>query len=71
MVLQAYFSLSRHIRKGMLIRRIIASDVHLLVASNLAKNQANFKGELCLKVITPFTIIVVFLQLRDVPKTVI
>ena len=34
------------------------------------KNQENFK-ELCLNVITPFTIIVVVLQLRDVPLTVI
>ena len=42
-----------------------------LVASNFAKNQENFKGGLCLNVITPFTIIVVVLQLRDVPKTVI
>ena len=31
----------------------------------------NFKGESCLNVITPFTIIVVVLQLRGVPKTVI
>ena len=42
-----------------------------LVASNFAENQENFKGGLCLNVITPFTIIVVVLQLRDVPKTVI
>ena len=42
-----------------------------LVARNFAKNKENFKGGLCLNVITPFTIIVVVLQLRDVPKTVI
>ena len=42
-----------------------------LIASNFAKNQENFKGGLCLNVITPFTIIAVVLQLRDVPKTVI
>ena len=42
-----------------------------LVASNFAKNQENFKGGLCLNVITPFTIIVVVLLLRDVPKTII
>ena len=42
-----------------------------LVASNFAKNQENFKAELCLNVITPFAIIVAVLQLRDVPKTVI
>ena len=40
-------------------------------ACNSASNQENFKGELCLNVITPCTIIVVVLQLRDVPKTVI
>ena len=42
-----------------------------LVASNFAKNQKNFKGGLYLNVTTRFTIIVVVLQLRDVPKTVI
>ena len=41
--------------------------VQQLVASNFAKNQENFKGELWLNVITPFTIIVVVVQLRDVP----
>ena len=71
-ILLAYFSLPRHIRKGMLIRRIITSDLCAqLVASNFAKNQENFKGELCLNVITPFTISAVVLQLRDVPKRVI
>ena len=76
-ILQAYFSLPRHIHKGTLIRRIITSDLCIavgcqqLVASNFAKNQENFEGELCLNVITPFTIILVVLQLRDVPKTVI
>ena len=42
-----------------------------LVTSNFAKIQENFKGELCLNAVAPFTIIVVVLQLRDVPKTVI
>ena len=36
-----------------------------------AKIQENFKGELCLNVIIPFTISVVVLQLRDIPQTVI
>ena len=69
---QAYFSLPRHIRKSMLIRWIITSDLGTaMIASNFAKNPKNFKEELWLNVITPFTIIVVVLQLRDVPKTVI
>ena len=42
-----------------------------MVASNFVTNQENFKKESCLNVITPFTIIVVVLQLRGVPKTVI
>ena len=45
--------------------------VQQLVANNFAKNRENYKGELCLNVITPFIIIVVVLQSRDVPKTVI
>ena len=69
-ILQAYFSLPRHIRKVIngLLRQIY---VQQLVTSNFAKNQENFKGELCLNVIIPFTIIVAVLQLRDVAKTVI
>ena len=51
----------------MLIRRIITSDLCTAVdCQQFAKNQENFKGELCLNVITPFTIIVVVLPLRDV-----
>ena len=42
-----------------LLRQIYAKQ---MVASNFAKNQENFKGELCLNVITPFTIIVFVLQ---------
>ena len=68
-ILQAYFSLPRRIRKAILIRRLLRQIyVQQLVARNFAKNQENFKGELCLNVITPFAIIVVVLQLRDVPK---
>ena len=71
-ILQAYFSLPRHIRKGMLIKRIITLDLCTqLVASNFAKNQEHFKGELCLNVISSVTISVVVLQLRDVPLAVI
>ena len=54
--LQAYFSLPRHIRNGMLIRMIVVSDLCTAVGCQ----------ELCLNVITPFTISVVF-QFRDVP----
>ena len=50
---QTYMSLSLHIRKGVLIRRNIASDC----ASNFEKNRENFKGELCLNVIIPFSFI--------------
>ena len=68
MILQAYFSLPRHIRSGMLIRMIITSDLCTAVGcQQLSKNQENFKGKLCLNVIAPFTIIVVVLQLRDAP----
>ena len=45
--------------------------VQQLVANNFAKNRENYNGELCLNVITPFIIIAVVLQSRDVPKTVI
>ena len=56
----------------MLIRRIITSDLCTAVGCHqFRKNQENFRGELWLNVVTPFTIIVVVLQLRDVPKTVI
>ena len=58
----------RYINKGGLLRQIY---VQQLVASNFAKNQKNFKGEICFNVITPFTITVVVLQSRDVPKSVI
>ena len=71
-ILQAYFSLPRHICKSTLIRRIITSDLFTAAGcSNFAKNQENLEGELRSNVITSFTIIVVILQLRDVPKTVI
>ena len=65
-------SLPRHIRKGMLIKRIIASDLFAaeLVGSIFAKNRENVQGELSLNVIIPFSIIVVVLSLHDVPKTV-
>ena len=71
-ILQAYISLLRHIRKGMVIRWIITS--HLCAAVGCQQffkyTQKNFKGKLCLNAITPF-IIVVALQFRDVPKIVI
>ena len=39
-------SLPRYIRKGVLIRRVIASDLCTAVgSSNLAKNRENVKGE--------------------------
>ena len=71
-ILQAYFSLPRLILKVCLQDDLLGQIyVQKLVACNSASNQENFKGELCLNVITPCTIIVVVLQLRDVPKTVI
>ena len=60
-ILQAYISISRRIRKGVLIRRNIASDIcdtAVKVASNFEKNRKNVRGELCLNVIILFTIIV-------------
>ena len=57
----AYIPISRHIRKGVLIRRITASRLCAelqLVTNNFAKNRENGKGELCLNVIIPFSIIV-------------
>ena len=69
---QAYFSLRRHIRQGILIRRIITSDLcTAVVCQQFRKKSKNFEGDLFLIVINPFTIIVVVLQLRNVPKTVI
>ena len=65
-------SLLRHIRKGVLIRRNIAS--HLCTAAGwqqFAKNRESVKRELlCLNVTVHFSIIVYCLSLRDVPKTV-
>ena len=64
-------SLPRHIRKGVLIRRIIASDLFTAdAASDFAKNRKSAKGELCLNVIIPFFHHCIFLSLREVPKTV-
>ena len=50
-ILNAYILIPRRIRKDVLIRRIIASQlqyVQQLVASNFAKNGEKFKRELCL-----------------------
>ena len=58
-ILQAYISLPRYIRKGMLIRRIIASDLCTAVnCQQFCKESTNVIGELCLNVIIPFSIIV-------------
>ena len=57
-LLEAYIPIPRHIRKGVLIRRIIGSHyVKQLVASNFANKRENFKRELCLKIIIPVSII--------------
>ena len=71
-ILQVYFSLPRHIRKGMLIRWIITSDLCTAVGcQQFHRESRKLQRGLCLNVITRFTIFVVVLQLRDVPKTVI
>ena len=54
-ILQAYIYLSRHIRKGMLIGRNIASD---LCDTAVGWNRENVKGELCMNVLIAFSIIV-------------
>ena len=70
-VLQAYITFPRHLRKAVLIRRIIASlFVQQLVASNFGKNGENVKRELCLNVIIILPSLFVALSLRDIPKTV-
>ena len=64
---KGYISLPRHIRKDVLIRRNIASDICVaqqLVVSNFAKNQENVKGELCLNVIILFSIIACCLVIK-------
>ena len=71
-ILQVYFSLPRHMYVNKMEYYVgFMYSSSGLVASNFEKNQENFKGGLCLNVITPFTIIVAVLHLRDVPKTVI
>ena len=69
-ILQAYFSLPRHTGKDMLVRRIITSDLCTqLVASNFAKNQQNFKEELCLNVITRGGVEDTKLEAKDTKKS--
>ena len=71
-ILQSYMSLPQHIRKAPLIRRIITPRLCTAIGSQqFRKESRKLQGELCLNVITPFTIIVVVLQLRDGPKTAI
>ena len=59
-ILQAYMSLPRHIRKGVLIRRNIASHLFTAVGCQQFRKESrkNIKGELCLNVIISFSIIV-------------
>ena len=69
-ILQAFFSFPRHIREGMLIRRIITSDLCTAVGCQQFCNESRkLRKRISLNVITPFIIIVVVLQLRSVPKT--
>ena len=71
-ILQAYFFLPRHICEGMLIRRIITSDLCTAVGCQQFCNESRtLQRGIMFERITPFTIIVVVLQLRGVPKTVI
>ena len=60
----------RHIRKGELIKRIIASHLCTAVGCQQFRKQSkNFKRKFTLNVIIPFSIIVCCLALRDAPKT--
>ena len=57
-ILQAYIPIPRDIRKRVFIRRLLRHIyVQQLVASNFAKTGENFKRELCLNFIIPFSII--------------
>ena len=52
-------SLPQHIHKGVSMRRNITSDLCTTVGcQQFRKNQENVKGELCLNVTIPFSIIV-------------
>ena len=71
-ILQAYICLPRHIRKGMLIRRIIASHLCTAFGCQLFHIESRKRQRrIMLNVIITFTIIVCCLALRDVPKTVL
>ena len=62
----------RHIRKGVLIRRNIASHLFTAVGCQQFRKESrkNIKRELCLNVIISFPTFSVVLAFRNVPKTV-
>ena len=70
-ILQAYFTLLRHMRKGMIIidellRQVFVRSWLPAISQRIKKtSQENYVWT------SPFTISDVVLQLRDVPKTVI
>ena len=74
-IFQAYLFFPRHIRKDMLIRWIITSDLCTAVGWQQFRKQSRKlqrRIKLCLNVTTPCTIIIVVLQtLPDVPQIVI
>ena len=71
-ILQAYFSLPRHIRKDILIRRIITSDLRTAVGCLQFRNESRkLRRRIMFERNYSFTIIAVVLQLRNVPKTAI
>ena len=71
-LLQAYLSLPQHTRKGMLIRWINTSDLCTAVGcQQFCKESRKLQRRTMLELNYSFNIIVVVLQLRDVPKTVI
>ena len=61
-ILQAYIYLWRHIRKGVLLRRNIASDLCGTAVGCLQFRKKSIKRqrkeELCLNVLIPFSVIV-------------
>ena len=73
-ILQAYISLPRHIRKGALIRRFLASHICTAVdCQEFRKASRNGQTRLLrLNVVIPFSIFVFFLvvTVRNLPKTI-
>ena len=70
-ILQAYLSLSRHIRKGVLIRQNIAPDLYgTAVGCQQFRKESRKRQRMFERIIIPFSIIAVVLSLRNVPKTV-